>query len=167
MRSLVPRGIGRLGTGAVDNARRALEEVRRSIGERAALREAGYRSLEDLAPEDAIALLERQAVGRFAYVARAGVPDVVPVNYVWRDGAVLLRTGPGPKLQAAQRGEVVAFEVDEIDLDSRTGCSVVVVGRASVVPSADEADGPQPWASGPRRHLVRIAPTRIAGRRIG
>lgn len=153
--------------GAVENARHALDEVRRAVAERAELQQAGHRAVAALAPGEAIDLLARRTVGRFAYVARAGVPDVVPVNYVWSGDAVLIRTGPGPKLQAAQRGEVVAFEVDDLDHDLRTGASVVVVGRASVVPLARDGHDPEPWASGPRRHLVRIVPTRIDGRRIG
>jgi len=158
---------GLLGGGAIENARHALDDVRRAIAERAELQQAGHRAVAALAPGEAIDLLARQTVGRLAYVARAGVPDVVPVNYVWSSGAVLIRTGPGPKLQAAQRGEVVAFEVDELDEENRTGSSVVVVGKALVVPGPREETGPDPWASGPRRHLVRIVPTRIDGRRIG
>lgn len=72
--------------------------------------------------------------------------------------------GPGPKLQAAERRELVAFEVDDVDEEAHTGISVVVVGRASREP--DEEDGPTPWADGPRRHLVRIRPTRVSGRRL-
>ena len=76
-------------------------------------------------------------------------------------------SGPGPKLQAAQRGELVAFEVDEIDVHHRSARSVVVTGRATVeAPRAEEPE-PEPWASGPRRHLIRITATRVDGRRIG
>lgn len=152
---------------ALDNARRALDEVRRAVTDRTELQEAGERRVTRLTHDEAVALLARHSVGRFAYVARQGVPDVVPVNYVWRDGAVLIRSGPGPKLQAAQRGERVAFEVDELDVDRHTGISVVVTGRADVDHSRpDEADL-EPWASGPRRHLIRITPSRVDGRRIG
>jgi nitroimidazol reductase NimA-like FMN-containing flavoprotein (pyridoxamine 5'-phosphate oxidase superfamily) len=117
--------------------------------------------------EEAVELLAANTVGRFAYVARHGAPDVVPVNYAWSDGAILIRSGPGPKLQAAQRGECVAFEVDELDVDRRTGRSVVVSGRACVVVRHPGEDDPDPWADGPRRHLIRIVPSRVDGRRIG
>jgi hypothetical protein len=151
---------------ALDNARRALDDVRRAVTDRAELQEGGERGVVRLTHDEAVELLARHTVGRFAYVAREGAPDVVPVNYAWRDGAILIRSGPGPKLQAAQRGERVAFEVDELDVDRRTGSSVVVTGRATVV-GAHPDDDPEPWASGPRRHVIRITPSRVDGRRIG
>ncbi len=166
MRSTILRAAG-MHRGAIDNARRALEEVRLAMLERAELQRVDRHGVQQLCQQAALELLERQTVGRFAYVARAGVPDVVPVNYLWSHGCVLIRSGPGPKLQAAQRGDVVAFQVDELDADQRSGCSVVVTGRASVVLAAPGDDLPEPWAAGPRRHLIRVSPDRIEGRRLG
>lgn len=160
------RGVPVLGR-ALDNARRALDDVRRAVTDRAELQEAGEHGVTRMTREEAVELLAANTVGRFAYVARHGAPDVVPVNYAWSDGAILIRSGPGPKLQAAQRGECVAFEVDELDLDRRTGRSVVVTGRASVDSAHQDDPDPSPWASGPRRHLIRITPSRVDGRRIG
>jgi hypothetical protein len=151
---------------ALDNARRALDDVRRAVTDRAELQEGGERGVTRLTRDEALELLTRHSVGRFAYVAREGAPDVVPVNYLWRDGVILIRSGPGPKLQAAQRGVRVACEVDELDVDRRTGTSVVVTGRAAVAGRLED-DGPEPWASGPRRHVIRITPSRVDGRRIG
>ena len=108
-------------------------------------------------------------MGRIAYVARAGLPDIVPVNYVLDGEDVLVRSGPGPKLQAAERGDMVAFQVDDIDEGQHTGWSVVVVGRARRLSAAEQnrvERVPKPWAVGPRSHLVRITPTRITGRRL-
>lgn len=82
---------------------------------------------------------------------------------------VLVRSGPGPKLQAAERGDMVAFEVDDIDEEQHTGWSVVVVGRTRRLSAAEQNRVelvPTPWAVGPRLHLVRITPTRITGRRL-
>ena len=164
MRLMVTAG---LRGSALSNARSALDELERSIAEREALQAAGHRTVTRLSREETEELLAAQTVGRVAYVARAGVPDVVPVNYAWCEDGVLFRSGPGPKLQAAQRGETVAFEVDEIDLESRTGRRAVVVGRARVV-SPREAGAPvEPWASGPRRFLVLVSAERVEGRRLG
>lgn len=165
MRSTILRAAG-LHRSAVENARHALEDVRRAIAERAELHGTARHGVVPMCESDILDLLERQSVGRLAYIARAGVPDVVPVNYTWTRGEILIRSGPGPKLQAAQRGETVAFEVDELDVEQRTGCSVVVVGRASVVARVLDGRLPQPWTDGPRRHLIRISPDRIEGRRI-
>ena len=82
---------------------------------------------------------------------------------------MLIRSGAGPKLQAAERRELVAFEVDELDDDSHSGWSVVVHGRAERVTEPDGADSaelPLPWAAGPRVHTIRITPRRVTGRRI-
>ena len=122
--------------------------------------------LTALSAEECRALLATRSVGRLAYVARAGVPDIAPVTYVLDGGDVVLRSGPGPKLQAAERGDTVAFEVDDLDEEAHTGWSVVVVGRARRVPASAGLAAPEPWSSGPRRHLVRITPVRVTGRRL-
>jgi nitroimidazol reductase NimA-like FMN-containing flavoprotein (pyridoxamine 5'-phosphate oxidase superfamily) len=67
-----------------------------------------------LAREEIDALLERHNVGRIAYTFRDRV-DVEPINYVFRDGWIYLRTGPGSKLTTLARHPWVAFEVDEVD----------------------------------------------------
>jgi nitroimidazol reductase NimA-like FMN-containing flavoprotein (pyridoxamine 5'-phosphate oxidase superfamily) len=126
--------------------------------------------LTRLSRTQCLQLLGTRQVGRLAYVARANTPDIVPVNYaVTSDGAILLRSGHGPKLQAADRGETVAFEVDDIDEESHTGWSVVVSGPARRLTHRDQeelATMPVPWATGPRHHVVAITPTRIDGRRL-
>jgi len=163
-RDVVP-GAG-LHRSAIDNAQRARDEVRHGVAERAALQDAGQRTVMPLSMRETIELLERQSVGRLAYVARQDVPDVVPVNYAWEDGAVLIRSGPGPKLQAAQRKDTVAFEVDEIDAEARTGCSAVVVGKAEVLDVGQPSSDVDVWAGGPHHHTIRIRPVRITGRRL-
>jgi hypothetical protein len=65
----------------------------------------------------------------------------------------------------------VAFEVDEVDPLTQTGRSVVATGRATRLRPADaqrveELTGDLPWAAGPRRHVIRIRPTRVNGRRL-
>jgi hypothetical protein len=64
---------------------------------------------------------------------------------------------------------VVAFEVDAIDPVSRTGCSVVVIGRAQRLRPAEQqrlTAALAAWAAGPRRSVIRIRPDRITGRRL-
>jgi uncharacterized protein len=92
------------------------------------------------------------------------------VNYVSRpDGTIVFRSGPGPKLSAADRRDVVAFQVDDIDESGQAGWSVLITGRArrlSEVEAGCLQELPTPWASGPRRHAVLIEPSRIEGRRL-
>jgi len=156
---------------AVDNARRSLDELQRTVAERTSIAPVDGGppgTITTLPREECELLLAEGCVGRLAYVARAGVPEVTPVNYLWHDGAVLIRSGPGPKLQAADRRETVAFEIDHVDEESCTGWSVVVAGRASRVAPEEAArlPLPQPWSDGTRRHVIRVDAARVSGRRI-
>jgi len=167
----------RLVTTAVTNARRSAADLARSNSERRLLQPstgddapATPGALHRLSRDECLQLLASRRVGRFAYVESTRALDVVPVNYASRpDGTIVFRTGPGPKLSAADRRDVVAFQVDDIDEDGEVGWSVLVTGRARRLSAADLADLhdlPTPWASGPRRHVVLIEPTRIEGRRL-
>lgn len=157
---------------AVDNARRSLDDVQHAVAERRAIApvdDGPAGTLVTLPREECELLLTEGCVGRLAYVARSGVPDVVPVNYVWHDGAVLIRSAPGPKLQAAERRELVAFEIDRVDEETATGWSVVIAGRAERVPPEEAArlPLPEPWShSSHRRYLIRVRASRVSGRRI-
>lgn len=165
---------------SLENARSATSAIRQAVLERARLapaaegrpREPG--AIGRLSDTECRALLARHSVGRLAYVARAGVPDLVPVNYALHNGDVLVASGPGPKLQAADRHDSVVLEVDELDEDRRTGRSVVVAGRARRLDTCEvqsllesNASLPQPWVAGARRHLLRITSTRVDGRALG
>lgn len=183
--SVLGRTIGLLGSiralpgGALDNARQAARDLSVTVAQRTLLTaELGTDAdqgsepgaLGRLTRQECLALLAARQVGRLAYIARAGVPDIVVVNYAMDGTAVLIASGPGPKLQAAERRDLVAFEVDDVDETARRGRSVVLVGRAKRL-SATEQDRlagalPEPWATGPRRGLIRIEPGRLEGRRL-
>src|SRR5438128_11864445 len=130
------------GGSAVANARTAMDSISTAVAERRELMRLLVRDdrpdpdpgdLIALSRDECLDLLRSRSVGRLAYVARAGLPDLVPVNYVLYDDALLIRSGAGPKLRAAERGDVVAFQVDDIDETASTGWSVVVHGRARMV----------------------------------
>jgi nitroimidazol reductase NimA-like FMN-containing flavoprotein (pyridoxamine 5'-phosphate oxidase superfamily) len=125
------------------------------------------REAQDLAVGECLRLLRSVPVGRMVFTEGA-LPAVHPVDYVMCGVDVILRTGRGPKLDSALRGDVVAFEADDIDPDSRTGWSVLVVGHASVVAGA-AADLPLPPLVGldGAPFAIRIAGERITGRRVG
>jgi nitroimidazol reductase NimA-like FMN-containing flavoprotein (pyridoxamine 5'-phosphate oxidase superfamily) len=172
-------GAARRGGSALHNARAARTLLRTAVSERAELTRLLLApqdpnddvpgTLTMLDPDECLRLLGTRTVGRLAYVARAGVPDIAPVNYGVADGCILIRSGAGPKLQAADRRELVAFEVDDLDEAGRGGWSVVVHGRAERVTQGrrqDPSEVPEPWAAGPRVHTIRITPRRITGRRI-
>lgn len=84
------------------------------------------------------ALLAAHHVGRLAFSFRDRV-DIEPIHYVYADGWIYGRTGPGTKLRALTYNRWVAFEIDEVDalFDWR---SVVVKGPLFVLtPDADGA----------------------------
>ncbi len=128
-------------------------------------------AIEVLDREDCFELLADQVVGRVGLVA-GGRPEIFPVNYVFDGEAIVFRTDPGTKLDAAGRGDV-CFEVDAFDREFHSGWSVVVHGRLEELtrylgPAAQRgfALPVDPWAKGLKAHWLRIVPGYVSGRRI-
>lgn len=126
--------------------------------------------LELLTEDECHALLLTEQVGRVG-LSVAALPAIFPVSYRIVDGAILFRTSPGSKLSAAAKGTVVAFEVDDYQVDERCGWSVLVVGKAEIVQDFRTAFRAleahlDPLVGGPRDWIVRIEPTLVTGRRI-
>jgi uncharacterized protein len=127
--------------------------------------------LDDMLEMECLNMLSGTALGRIAFVVDAR-QEIFPVNYVWRSGAVVFRTGDGTKLSYAP-GSEVAFEIDEYDPETGVGRSVVVRGVAYDVTDADDefsraARGAHvyPVAPGLRAHVLAIKPQTISGRRF-
>jgi nitroimidazol reductase NimA-like FMN-containing flavoprotein (pyridoxamine 5'-phosphate oxidase superfamily) len=116
-------------------------------------------------------LLQSHSVGRIAWQG-AGVPEILPVNYIWYDDSVVFRTSPDGALAGLVEPTEVAFEIDELDLQRREGWSVLVHGRthglgkteqlAQLMAGADVL----PWAAGQRNVYVQIKPTKVTGRTV-
>ena len=128
--------------------------------------------LERMSREECLALLATQEVGRLVVVEN-GRPLVFPVNYAMDGDAPVFRTASGTKLWASTRSPV-AFEVDAIDGEARTGWSVIVHGVAQEITAFDRSDvrlrvyglPVHPWARGEKPSFVRITPRLITGRRV-
>src|SRR3954462_6877140 len=126
-------------------------------------------SLQSLTRTECLDLLARQSLGRVAFTERA-LPAIRPVNYALIGHHIVLRTqadGLGRRLD----GQVVAFEVDDIDAVAGTGWSVVVTGTARLLSKPGElirqdAGGPVSLAGAGHEATVSIAPGEITGRRI-
>jgi nitroimidazol reductase NimA-like FMN-containing flavoprotein (pyridoxamine 5'-phosphate oxidase superfamily) len=132
--------------------------------------------IEVLDEAECLKLVERGEVGRLGYSGRYG-PAVIPVNYRLHEGTIVFRTTPASPLDEDLRtgiagaGYKVAFEIDSIDTAAREGWSVMVQGAAHPVEDhAERAEltraGVDPWPGGDKELFIRIAPTRITGRRI-
>jgi nitroimidazol reductase NimA-like FMN-containing flavoprotein (pyridoxamine 5'-phosphate oxidase superfamily) len=134
------------------------------------------RVIEELQEDECLKLIAGGGIGRIAYTSRFG-PVVLPVNYTWRDGAVVFRTAADSPLDEDLRTGItdadykVAFEIDSIDPAARQGWSVLIQGPAHHVTGAEQdavrQAGVEPWAPGDRELFVRIVPSRITGRRVG
>jgi nitroimidazol reductase NimA-like FMN-containing flavoprotein (pyridoxamine 5'-phosphate oxidase superfamily) len=130
-----------------------------------------HAGLETLAFEDCLRLMASVPVGRVGFYSDGEVV-VLPVNHAIDGQDVVFRTAAGSKLTAAEEQELVAFEADDYDAPTRSGWSVLVTGRATVV--YDEAEVARlsqlnlhPWATRVERPFwVRIHPTSVSGRRI-
>jgi nitroimidazol reductase NimA-like FMN-containing flavoprotein (pyridoxamine 5'-phosphate oxidase superfamily) len=85
---------------------------------------------------------------------------------------VVVRTARGSKLTAAVEQDLIAFEADDYDPQTRAGWSVLVTGRAALVYDGDEVQrlrrlGLEPWAAAVEHPFwVQILPTSVTGRRI-
>jgi nitroimidazol reductase NimA-like FMN-containing flavoprotein (pyridoxamine 5'-phosphate oxidase superfamily) len=125
--------------------------------------------LEILPPAECERLLRTQTVGR---VGVGGArPGVFPVLFALLDADVVFRTAPGEKLIAAALNRELVFEVDDFDVETRSGWSVNVLGAAEEIEEPDElaratALGLEPWAGEVRDRYVRIRATEVTGRRI-
>ncbi|MDQ3887130.1 MAG: pyridoxamine 5'-phosphate oxidase family protein [Actinomycetota bacterium] len=125
---------------------------------------------ETISEAECLRLLQTVPVGRMVFTENA-LPAVHPVNFVLSGRDVIIRTGSGPKLDAALRRDVVAFEADDIDMAARTGWSVLVVGHAAVIRDIErlvEVLDPQhrPWVRERGEHVVQVTGERITGRRL-
>jgi len=67
---------------------------------------------QTMLPAECEAVLSRNNVGRIAFALHDRV-NIVPINYVYRDGWVFGRTSSARKLRDILRNRRIAFEVDE------------------------------------------------------
>lgn len=119
---------------------------------------------------EAVTLLGTAAVGRLVFTFRA-LPEVFPVNFRLFEGSVVVRLADSSHALQGALDAVVAFQVDDIDVATRTGWSVTVVGHSSEILDPAERDRVLAlplvaWADGSRDRLVRIPLDRVTGRRL-
>lgn len=129
------------------------------------------RRFGSLPATECLALLRSHTIGRVGWNTMDG-PQILPVTYVLRDGAVIFRTTPYGALSELRNVRQVAFEVDEFDVTTRTGWSVLVRGWAKAATNPDELSGlwtqqdPIPWAPGARTLFITISTDQLSGRVI-
>ncbi|MGQ5635824.1 MULTISPECIES: pyridoxamine 5'-phosphate oxidase family protein [unclassified Streptomyces] len=125
----------------------------------------------ELGRDECLRLLATAPIGRIVFTRQA-LPAVVPVAFsLDADGGVLVRTSATSGTARAVDGAVVAFEADAADVETHSGWSVVVTGRAEIVTDRAEAArleriGPRSWAPSPQEVFVRIEPELVTGREL-
>ncbi|MFE2298553.1 pyridoxamine 5'-phosphate oxidase family protein [Streptomyces sp. NPDC059445] len=128
-------------------------------------------TIHELDRQECLRLLAKVPVGRVVYTRQA-LPAVLPVNFCLdTDGSVLLCTSSDSELVRAIDRVVVAFEADEFDAETRSGWSVVVTGRATVVTDRAEHErlaqvGPTSWMPLRNAVFVRIESEMVTGREL-
>ena len=134
------------------------------------------RVIEELDEDQCLKLISPRAASAGSPTPAGSGLAVLPVNYALQDGAVVFRTAEHGPLDEDLRTGIdgaeykVAFEIDDIDLATRQGWSVLIQGPAHHVTEAERdaavRAGVRAVAPGERELFVRIVPSRITGRRI-
>jgi nitroimidazol reductase NimA-like FMN-containing flavoprotein (pyridoxamine 5'-phosphate oxidase superfamily) len=130
---------------------------------------ADHAGLEILPFDTCLQLLTTVPVGRVSFFADGEIV-ILPVNHVMDGQSPVFRTAHGSKLSAAEGQNVLAFEADDYDEQTRSGWSILVNGRARAIYEDAEIRrlsrlGLHPWVTVVDRPFwVRIVPTSITGR---
>lgn len=128
--------------------------------------------IRELSAEECYQKLASHSIGRIGVIVDL-YPLIIPVNYTLDRDAVVIRTAPDTVIVDADQTKVT-LQVDEFDLDERSGWSVLLKGHGRAVhfDDVDElyarttATGLESWAPGERHLWIRITPDGISGRRI-
>jgi nitroimidazol reductase NimA-like FMN-containing flavoprotein (pyridoxamine 5'-phosphate oxidase superfamily) len=115
---------------------------------------------------DCLRLIGAGGLGRVVFTD-AAMPAVQPVAFVLDGDEAVFRVPRGGPLDAATRGTVVGFQVDDIDPGTQAGWSVLAVGRAYEVTDRGRltvfAAG---WGGDGTAHTVAVPLERLSGQRI-
>jgi hypothetical protein len=123
-----------------------------------------------LSETDCQELPAQHTAGRVGFLAPDG-PQILPVTYQYRSGSVIFRTSPLGPMAGLVRRTRVAFEIDEIHEQDKSGWSVLVVGFAEALThghllASAWQTGPVPWADGTRNLFIEITPGKVSGRSV-
>ena len=119
-----------------------------------------------LAGDECGHLLRGHSVGRVSWVSSRGL-QVLPVSYVSSAGLIYFRSNPDTVMGELAGPVAVAFEVDDIDVSTATGWSVLVQGVARAHDdSTSDLRIPDAWAPGERILTVVITPSACSGRAV-
>ena len=118
---------------------------------------------------DCLDLLRATSVGRVAVTSHA-LPLVLPVNFALDGHRIVFRTDASGTLARACEDAVVAFEIDDIAADGRSGWSVLVVGVARLLGGSEALRAVEldlvSAADNNRSQFVAISLGQVSGRLV-
>ncbi|MDO5682801.1 MAG: pyridoxamine 5'-phosphate oxidase family protein [Propionibacteriaceae bacterium] len=125
---------------------------------------------DTLPTEEIVALLRTHHIGRVAWESAHG-PVILPVAYAWRAGEMAFRTATDSPLGDLVTPREVAFQIDDYDIETATGWSVLVSATTAQVIADDDLAAwqellPEPWAPGNRDCVIRLTPRTLSGRAV-
>ncbi|HOC12532.1 MAG TPA: pyridoxamine 5'-phosphate oxidase family protein [Propionicimonas sp.] len=115
--------------------------------------------------EECRQLVRSHCVGRVAWLAASGL-QVLPVTYGCHDDRIFFRVNPASVMGELADDVEVAFEVDDIDVDTATGWSVLVHGVAADHDGSAQPVLPAPWAPDHSGLTIVITPSTYSGRAV-
>lgn len=110
-------------------------------------------------------LVRGHSVGRVCWLSASGL-EVLPVAYAVIADQIYFRVDPTTVLGELREPVAVALEVDDIDLPTATGWSVLVRGETGIAPESQHDLVATPWAPGERPLVVMITPQQYSGRAV-
>ncbi len=126
---------------------------------------------QQLDSAEAMLLLANVDYGRVVFNLHA-LPAIRPVNHLVDDGMIVIRSRLTSAVSCATRSEgrvIVAYEADSLDVETRTGWSVVVTGHAQTLTDPDSVARYErllrPWVNHADT-VIAIEPQIISGLRI-
>lgn len=121
--------------------------------------------LVDVSPSVCRELLGGGGTGRAVFTEHA-LPAVATLNYAVRGERLFFRTDPRSVLARAATDGVIAFNVDHVDTERRSGWSVTVSGRCRPVTAPDDLTL-DTWAPGTREQVFALDLAHLTGRILG
>jgi len=128
------------------------------------------RSLLELPRAESLLLLASVPVGRLVFTHQA-LPAIRPVNHIVDNDKIVIGLTPGSAIagSTSQGGTVVAYEADSLDVTTRQGWTVVVVGLARLESEADAVryrSTLRPWLAGAMTDIISISAEIVTGYRL-